>query len=211
MGEIMPIGATAPEYVDIRIVACTNARLSKLVAKHRFREDLFYRIATFEIEIPPLRERPEDIAALAKHFMKEVAERTGRQATFTQGSIEALQALPLHGNARELRAIIERAVITSKGQPVVEEALRLVLLRTTGKGTAADPWAEFSLVEEVRLYEERFIERALKESRGRVTQAAHLLGLKHQSLIAIIESRHKRLLELRTPVQPRRRSIIKRR
>ncbi|HEY0323498.1 MAG TPA: sigma 54-interacting transcriptional regulator [Pyrinomonadaceae bacterium] len=211
LGEIMPIGATAPEYVDIRIVACTNARLSKLVAKHRFREDLFYRIATFEIEIPPLRERTEDIAALAKHFMKEVAERTGRQATFTQGSIEALKALPLHGNARELRAIIERAVITSKGQPVVEEALRLVLLRATSKGTAADPWAEFSLVEEVRLYEEQFIERALKESRGRVTHAAHLLGLKHQSLIAIIESRHKRLLELRTPAQPRRRSIIKRR
>jgi DNA-binding NtrC family response regulator len=121
-----------------------------------------------------------------------------------------LQSLPLYGNARELRNIIERAFITSKGQPVREEMLKLLLLRTTGKGTVADPWADFSLSEEVRLYEERFIERALKESRGRVTHAARLLGLKHQNLIALMKSKHGRLLQLRTPVQPRRRSIIKR-
>lgn len=211
LGEIMPVGAETPEQVDLRIIACTNTPLSKLAARRRFREDLFYRIATFEIEIPPLRERTEDIAALAKHFIKEAAERTGYQTTFTPGSIEVLQGLPLYGNARELRNIIERAVITSKGQPVREETLKLLLLRSTSKGTVADPWAEFSLVEEVRLYEERFIERALKESRGRVTHAARLLGIKHQNLIAIIESRHKRLLQLRTPAQPRRRSIIKQR
>lgn len=211
LGDIMPVGADAPEHVDVRIIACTNTPLSKLVAKHRFREDMFYSIATFEIEIPPLRERPEDIAALARHFIEEVTGRTGHQVAFTQESIEALQGLPLYGNGRELRNIIERAVITSKGQPVREETLKLLLLRTTSKGTVADPWAEFSLVEEVRLYEERFIERALKESRGRVTHAARLLGMKHQNLISIMESRHRRLLQLRTPAQPRRRSIIKRR
>lgn len=210
MGEIMPVGATAPEYIDLRIIASTNVQLSKLVKEQRFRKDLFYRIATFEIEIPPLRERPSDVAALAKHFIEEAAQRTGKQASFTQGSIDALTGLPLHGNARELRAIIERAVITSKGEPISEEALKLTLLRATGKGTVADPWAEFSLVEEVRLYEERLIERALKDSYGRVTRAALLLGIKHQNLIAIIKSRHRRLLELRTPVQARRRSIIKR-
>jgi transcriptional regulator with PAS, ATPase and Fis domain len=210
-GEIMPIGAEGPEHVDIRIVACTNTKLSKLVAKRRFREDLFYRMATFEIEILPLRERPEDIGALAKYFVEEATKRTCRQVTFTRGSIEALQSLPLYGNARELRNIIERAIITSKGQPIGEEVLKLLLTRVTGKGTVADPWAEFSLPEEVRLYEERFIERALKESHGRVTQAARLLGIKHQNLIAIIKARHQRLLQLRTPVQQRGHSIIKRR
>lgn len=210
-GEIMPVGATAPEYVDLRIIASTNAQLSKLVKEGGFRDDLFYRIATFEIEIPPLRARPSDIIALARHFIAEATERTDRQVTFTPGSIEALRDFPLYGNARELRAIIERAVITSKGQPIVEEALKLLLLRTTGKGTAADPWINFSLVEEVSLYEERLIARALKESRGKVTSAARMLGLRHQTLIAIIESRHKELLQLRTAVQPRRRSIIKRR
>lgn len=210
LGEIMPIGAAAPEYIDVRIIASTNAHLQTLVKEHRFRQDLFYRIATFEIEIPPLRERPADIMALAHHFIEQLSQREGRQATFTPGSIEALRELPLYGNARELRNIIERAVISSKGQPIREEGFRLLLLRTTGKGMVADPWAEFSLVEEVRLYEERLIERALKESHGRITRAAHLLGLKHQTLNAMVESRHKRLLQLRTPVQPRRRSIIKR-
>ncbi|HEX8746207.1 MAG TPA: sigma-54 dependent transcriptional regulator [Pyrinomonadaceae bacterium] len=210
LGEIMPVGGDGPENVDLRIIACTNVPLSKLVAKRRFREDLFYRIATFEIEIPPLRERSEDVEALAKHFIEEAARRTGHRVTFTQASIECLRSLPLYGNARELRNTIERAVITSKGEPVREETLKLLLLRSTSKGSVSDPWAEFSLVEEVRLYEERFIERALKECRGRVTHAARLLGLKHQNLIAIIESRHRRLLQLRTPAQPRRRSIIKR-
>ncbi|HEX8175921.1 MAG TPA: sigma 54-interacting transcriptional regulator [Pyrinomonadaceae bacterium] len=211
LGEIMPVGADGPENVDLRIIACTNVPLSKLVAKRRFREDLFYRVATFEIEIPPLRERPEDIVALAKHFIEEAAERSGHRVTFTQASIECLSGLPLYGNARELRNIIERAVITAKGEPVREETLKLLLLRSTHKGSVSSPWAEFSLMEEVRRYEEQFIERALKESRGRVTHAARLLGLKHQNLIAIIESRHRRLLQLRTPAQPRRRSIIKRR
>ena len=211
LGEIMPVGAHAPEYVDVRIIASTNAQLSKLVAQHRFRNDLFYRIAAFELTVPPLRERPDDIVALARHFIKQLEEREGRQAGFTAGSIETLRDFPLYGNARELRAIIERAVITSKGQPITEEAFRLLLLRATSKGTVADPWAEFSLGEEVRLFEERLIERALRESHGRITQAAHLLGLKHQTLNAMIEARHKRLMELRTPVQPRRRSIIKRR
>ena len=211
LGEIMPVGAPAPEYVDVRIIASTNARLSKMVAKHHFREDLFYRIGAFEIEIPPLRERPRDIIALASHFIAQIEEREGRKVSFTPGSLEALQALPLYGNARELRTIIERAVITAGGQPIREEVFKLMLLRATGKGTMADPWGGFSLSEEVRLYEERLIERALKETHGRITHAARLLGLSHQTLSAIIESRHKRLLQLRTPVQPRRRSIIKRR
>jgi transcriptional regulator with PAS, ATPase and Fis domain len=211
LGEIMPVGAPAPEYVDVRIIASTNAQLSKLVARRRFREDLFYRIAGFEIEIPPLRERPEDLIALARHFIEQISEREGRDVAFTQGSIEALRGLPLYGNARELRTIIERAVISLKGQPIREESFKLLLLRTTGKGTVVDPWSGFSFPEEVRLYEERLIERALKESHGRVTHAARLLGLSHQTLSAIIESRHKRLLQMRTPVQPRRRSIIKRR
>ncbi|HEX8142879.1 MAG TPA: sigma-54 dependent transcriptional regulator [Pyrinomonadaceae bacterium] len=210
LGEIMPVGAPAPEYVDVRIIASTNVSLSKLVARRRFREDLFYRIATFEVDIPPLRERPSDIIALAEHFIEQAAEHEGKPVNFAPGCIEVLRSLPLHGNARELRNIIERAVISAKGQPISEEAFKLILLRTTGKGRVADPWEDFSLSEEVRLYEERLIERALKESHGRITHAARLLGLSHQTLSAILESRHRRLQQLRTPVEPRRRSIIKR-
>jgi len=209
LGEIMPIGAPAPEYVDVRIIASTNAPLSKLVERRRLREDLFYRIAAFEVEIPPLRERPEDLIALAQHFIEHISERDGSQVTFTEGSLEALRKLPLYGNARELQTLIESAVITSKGQPIGEDAFKLMLLRSTGKGTMVDPWEGFSLPEEVRLYEQQLIERALKEARGRITYAARLLGLSHQTLTAILESRHKSLLQMRTPVQRRRRSIIK--
>ncbi len=209
LGEIMPVGAPAPEYVDVRIIASTNAPLSKLVERRRLREDLFYRIAAFEVEIPPLRERPDDLIALAQHFIEQISEREGRQVAFTEGSLEALRSLPLYGNASELRTLIESAVITACGQPIGEDAFKLILLRTTGKGTMVDPWEGLSLPEEVRLYEERLIERALKEARGRITHAARLLGLSHQTLTAILESRHKRLLQMRTPAQRRRRSIIK--
>jgi DNA-binding NtrC family response regulator len=209
-GEIMPAGAHAPEQVTVRIIASTKASLSKLVAEERFREDLYYRIAPFELEIPPLRERPEDLLALAQHFVEQICEREGVQVTFAPGSLEVLRSLPLYGNARELRAIIEHAVATSKGQPIREEAFKLLLLRGSGKGTLFEPWVEFSLPEEVLLYEERLIKRALTEAQGKITHAARLLGLSHQTLTAILESRHAKLLEMRTPVQPRRRSIIKR-
>ncbi len=209
LGEIMPIGAAAPEYVDVRIIASTNAPLSKLVERRRLREDLFYRIAAFEVEIPPLRERPEDLIALAQHFIEHISEREGSQVTFTEGSLEALRSLPLYGNARELRTLIESTAITACGQPIEEDAFKLILLRTTGKGTMVDPWEGFLLPEEVRLYEKRLIERALKEARGKITYAARLLGLSHQTLTAILESRHKSLLKMRTPVQRRKRSIIK--
>jgi DNA-binding NtrC family response regulator len=209
-GEIMPVGAHAPEQVNVRIVASTNASLSKLLAEKRFREDLFYRITPFELEISPLRERPDDLIALAQHFVQQISEREGREVTFAPGSLESLKGLPLYGNARELRAIIEHAVAASKGKPIREEAFKLLLLRTTGKGTLFEPWQEFSLPEEVLLYEERLIARALREAQGKVTHAARLLGLSHQTLTAILESRHTRLLAMRSPVQPRRRSIIKR-
>lgn len=209
VGEILPVGAHAPEQVNVRIVASAKAPLSKLVAEERFREDLFYRITPFELEISPLRERPDDLLALAQHFVAQISEREGVEVTFAPGSLEVLKSLPLHGNARELRAIIEHAVATSKGQPIREEAFKLLLLRTTGKGTLYEPWEEFSLPEEVLLYEERLIKRALTEAQGKITHAARLLGLSHQTLTAILESRHTKLLEMRTPVQPRKRSIIK--
>lgn len=142
--------------------------------------------------------------------------RACARALMSHGDVDAQGgASPLSfthaGKQMEELLEIERALITSQAEPITEEALKLLRLRATGKGTAADPWAEFSFMEEVQLYEERLIARALQESHGRVTQAAHLLGLKHQTLIAIIKSRHRRLLDLRSPVQPRRRSIIKRR
>lgn len=208
-GEIYPVGAAMAEHVDVRFVCASNRSLPELVKQGRFRADLFYRIEAFEIEIPPLRERTGDITPLAEFFIADALARTGRQVRFTPESLESLRELPLRGNARELRAIIERAVLLAGEHESIEiDAVELLQLRQTGKGTIANPWSDFSLPEEVQVYEARFIQRALRETQGSVTHAARLLGLKHhESLNVMLKNRHKSLLQSRTPVKKRNRSV----
>jgi DNA-binding NtrC family response regulator len=208
--EIHSIGAEGPEQIDVRIVAATNCNLKDDVAQGLFRTDLFYRLQTFHLEIPPLRERPEDIPVLAEHFMKEAFARHGQRVTFAPEAIEAMHQLPLKGNARELRSLIERTVlIAPQGATVTQEAVETLVVRQTQTAGLADVWAGCSLDEEVQLYEKGLIQMALKAAQGRVTQAARLLGVTHQRLSSILQGRHKDLLTVRTPVKRRRRSIIK--
>jgi DNA-binding NtrC family response regulator len=208
--EIHSIGAPQPEQVDVRIVAATNCNLKDDVARGLFRNDLFYRLQTFHLEIPPLRERADDIPALAEHFVKEALGRHGQRVTFTPEAIEAMRQLPLRGNARELRSLIERTVlIAPQGATITQEAVETLVVRETKNVGLADVWAGCSLDEEVQLYERSLIQMALKAAQGRVTQAARLLGITHQRLSSILQGRHKDLLIARTPVKRRRHSIIK--
>jgi two-component system response regulator PilR (NtrC family) len=211
-GEIHTIGAATPERVDVRIIAATNRDLKELVKRGRFREDLFYRLNTFHLEIPPLRERPEDIPVIAEHFIKEFLDRHRKRVTFSPQVIAAMRMLPLRGNARELRSLIERTVLTATdGTTITEEAVETVALRQTQHAGFADPWANFSLKEEVRLLEDRFIELALKHTRGMVTRAAKLLGFKHHETLRYrLEHKNKNLQAARKPASPRKRSIIRR-
>lgn len=209
--EIHSIGAEKPEQVDVRIVAATNCNLKDDVARGLFRTDLFYRLQTFHLEIPPLRERPDDIPVLAEHFMKEAFARHGQRATFTPEAIEVMRRLLLKGNARELRSLIERTVlIAPQGTTVTPEAVETLVVRQIQTAGLADVWAGCSLDEEVRLYERSLIQMALKAAQGRVTQAARLLGVTHQRLSSILQGRHKDLLVSRTPVKRRRHIITKR-
>jgi len=208
--EIHSIGASEPEQVDVRIVAATNCNLKDDVARGLFRNDLFYRLQTFHLEIPPLRERADDIPALAEHFMREALGRHGQRVAFTPEAIEAMRQLPLRGNARELRSLIERTVlIAPQGATITREAVETLVVRETKNVGLADVWAGCSLDEEVQLYERSLIQMALKAAQGRVTQAARLLGITHQRLSSILQGRHKDLLTARTPVKRRRHSIIK--
>lgn len=211
-GEIHTVGALTPERVDVRIIAATNRNLKEQVAERLFRDDLFYRLNTFHLEIPPLRERTEDIPAIAEHFIKEMIELHRKQVTFTPEAVAAMRLLPLRGNARELRSLIERTVLTAKqGTTITAEAIETVALRQTQQAGFADPWANFSLKEEVRLLEERFIELALKHTKGMVSRAAKLLGFKHhESLRYRLEHTNKNLLPARKSAKPRKRSIIRR-
>jgi DNA-binding NtrC family response regulator len=210
-GEVHAIGADEPERVDVRIIAATNRDLKERVARRQFREDLLYRLNTFQLEIPPLSKRTDDIPPLAAHFIQEMLERHGRRVRFTPESIEAMRALPLKGNVRELRSLIERTVLTAAdGAEITREAVEILAARLTSKAALADAWAGCSLEEEVLRYEASLIKLALEQAKGSVTRAARLLGITHQRLSSMLQGRHKDLLYAKKPAQRRKRSIITR-
>lgn len=131
-GEIHSIGASLPERVNVRIITATNLNLKEEVAGGRFRDDLFYRLQTFQLEIPPLRERPGDITAIAQHFIEDACQRHRKRVTFTPESMEAARRLPIRGNARELRSIIERILLTATdGALISADEVRTAALHMT--------------------------------------------------------------------------------
>ena len=115
-GEFERLGGTQTIKVDARVIAATNRPLAQAVSEGRFREDLFYRLDVFPIEVPPLRERREDIPLLSWTFVKEFSNSMGKAIdTIADDSMSALQAYPWPGNVRELRNVIERAMILTRG------------------------------------------------------------------------------------------------
>ncbi|HWT02964.1 MAG TPA: sigma 54-interacting transcriptional regulator [Pyrinomonadaceae bacterium] len=209
-GEAHPIGAPEPEQVNVRIIASTNRDLKGLVAEKRFRDDLLYRLNAFHLDILPLRNRPEDIAALAEHFTKELAEQHNRRVRLRPDAVEAMRGLELKGNVRELRSLIERSILTAADRrEITREAVEVLAARQTQQSHASDAWAGCSLEDEVLRYEASLIKLAFENSRGSVTRAARLLGVSHQRLCSMLQGRHKDLLPVKKPAQPRRRSIIK--
>jgi transcriptional regulator with PAS, ATPase and Fis domain len=218
LGEIQTVGSDAPERVDVRIIAATNRDLREMIARGQFRQDLYYRLQTFHLDIPPLRERPEDIQALARHFIESARERLRKVVTFAPESLEYMGHLSLKGNARELRAIVERAVLlTEDGGSVTPETIcsltpdgAMTQINVEG-ADAPTNWEGFSLEAEVHKYEERIIRQALRDAGRHVTRAARLLGVKHQSLAHMLKTRHRELLSERKAAATRRRrkSIIR--
>lgn len=194
LGEIYAVGGGTPDRIDVRIVAATNCDLGGLVEEGRFRPDLYYRFA-FQITIPPLRERSEDIRALALHFIADAQRRYRKRIEFSDECLAAIQKLPLRGNVRELRTLIERTFIMAEdGATIGPESIEIVGLRMTQRIGLVDVWAGCSLEREVHHYEAELIRRALEQSGWRVTRAARLLGITHQRLSFILHTRHKDLL-----------------
>jgi formate hydrogenlyase transcriptional activator len=185
-GEIERVGGTQTIRVDTRVIAATNRDLSAAVAAGTFRSDLFYRLNVFPIEVPPLRERREDIPILVEYFVTRFAARLGKKfGQIERGAMDRILAYPWPGNVRELQNVIERAVILSEGDTLrVDEPL------LAGAGSVSAP--ESSLPESLRSQERRQIEEALAAAGGRVsgpTGAAARLGVPGTTL----DSRIKRL------------------
>jgi formate hydrogenlyase transcriptional activator len=182
--EIERLGGTSPRRVDFRLIAATNRDLEEMVRHGAFRRDLFYRLNVFPIRIPPLRERPEDIPFLVRHFVDVFSRELGRHiTTIPARTMEALQRWPWPGNIRELQNVIERAVIVSTG-PALEVPDALV----QAKAGAADPTGdrpEPSMPLRFSDGEREIIMQALRQARGVIGGpggAAARLGLRRTTL-----------------------------
>jgi DNA-binding NtrC family response regulator len=173
------VGAQKELRVDVRFVAATNRDLDAMVRSGLFREDLYYRLNVGSIDVPPLRQRREDILPLARRFLDEAARVTGLPGAELSPETHALlTAYAWPGNARELRNVMERALILSAGAPILPVHLpREVSAPSLERGASADPG--LAPLEEV---EKRHIRRVLEACGGNKTQAAKLLGISRLTL-----------------------------
>lgn len=173
-GEIQRLGSSKVRQVDARVVSATNAELPKAVAQGEFREDLLYRLNTVEIRVPTLRERPDDIPVLARHFLARYRERYEKELTgFTPDASEALMAHSWPGNVRELIHAVERGVLMARGAEINPGDLGL---RRREEGELH--LDELTLDEAEQL----LVERALDRHDGNVTRAAEALGISRSAL-----------------------------
>src|SRR5205085_2544911 len=174
-GEFERVGSSQTRRADVRLLSATNADLKEEVAAGRFRQDLFFRINTVEIHLPPLRERPEDINELAEHFLRLHAHRYRKAiAGFEPAALEALRAYTWPGNVRELDHVVQRSVLMARGAEVKAVDLGLQPVREMGERRLE----EMSLEDVERL----LIQKALKRFGGNVSQAAEALGLSRSAL-----------------------------
>jgi two-component system nitrogen regulation response regulator NtrX len=181
-----PVGGTTLR-VDVRVIAATNKDLTREIAAGRFREDLYFRLNVLPLRVPPLRERAEDIPALASHFVEHFSRQYGRTKTIAPEAIPVLQEYRWPGNVRELKNMIERLVILVPGDRIalsdLTQALRSESSPHAGPAPRPDPIPRFATLKEGREdFERRFIQKKLEEAGGNVVRAAELLGLERSNL-----------------------------
>jgi len=181
-GELRPVGADRPLNVDVRVLAATHRDLGADVRSGRFREDLLYRLDVVRIELPPLRERPEDIAPLAIHFAERCALRYGTgPIRLSRALLDRMREQPWPGNVRELEHSIERLLALSDGAVLEADALERLTARETG---GAPPVARApTLRERVAGFERGLIASELERTGGNRSRAARLLGISRPTLL----------------------------
>ncbi|HYY52748.1 MAG TPA: sigma-54 dependent transcriptional regulator [Myxococcales bacterium] len=187
-GEVLPVGSPRPIRVDVRILSATHRNLRAEVSAGRFREDLYFRLVVVLLTIPPLRERPSDIALLANHFLRAFSERMAKPLTaFTSDALRALEHYPWPGNVRELRNEIERAVVLGRpheplAADLLSEHIRSLLQSAPMPGPANSREELPRYDEALRALERNLVEQALARSSGVVSRAAEALGMERTRL-----------------------------
>ena len=170
------LGDVRDRHVDIRLIASTNLDLEEMVRTKKFRDDLYYRISTLTLRIPPLRERPEDILVLARNILGSVCGRMGRPVARLTPDAEAILArYPWPGNIRELANVLERSMILVKGDVLDAVGLGLDLVPQL---PARDDGRLLTMKDMERMH----VERVLARTSGNVTEAAAILGMARRTL-----------------------------
>jgi two-component system nitrogen regulation response regulator NtrX len=188
-GVITRVGSSKAIQVDVRVVAATNKDLEAEIREGRFREDLFYRLNVVPIEVPPLRERREDIPMLVRHFV-DLLEKTDRVSPreISSAAVERLQALDWHGNVRELRNTVERLLILSSGNVIgVEDVDLLVSGREGGGGLGAELLQAESFSEFKEQAERAYLLQRLREHDWNVSETARSVDMPRSNLYKKIE------------------------
>ncbi len=177
--RLQRVGGREQIAIDTRVVAATNVNLQEAIADGRFREDLYFRLAVIVCELPPLRERGEDIALLARDFLQLYAEENGKEKlTFAPEALDAIYAYPWPGNVRELQNRVQRAVIMSEGRRVGPEDLEL---------EAPEETQESMTLRDAREQVERdLVRRAIRKHDGKMTAAAEELGVSRPTLYELM-------------------------
>ena len=190
--EFQRLGGIRTVRADVRVIAATNRDLGASIARQDFRGDLFYRLNVFEIRIPPLRERPEDILLMADAFLEDLGRTMGRPAAgISRDAREWLLAYPWPGNVRELRNAIERAILLCDGGLITRDHLPVALVAEENPSRSKGSYDPSAAIPagglDLEAMERGFVEKALSQSKGNKSKAARLLGLTRAQLYSRLE------------------------
>src|SRR5215213_1767166 len=188
--KVRPVGAHEELEIDTRVIAATNRNLSQMVKDGQFREDLFYRVSVIPIELPPLRERTEDIVELAEHFVKKFCAQTSRQLSISEKALQLLEAYLWPGNVRELEHTVERAVALERTDTIQPERFPEQITNYNPARVAsafALPEEGINIVAYLEQLEKTYVLEALRRTGGNQTRAAELLHLSVRSLRHLLD------------------------
>lgn len=177
--EIKAIGSDKIKKIDVKLISASNQNLKELVFQKKFREDLYYRIATFNIIIPPLRERIDDIPLLVDYFLEKLSKKFGKKITITPAALKFLMQQQWEGNVRELDNILERAIITSNDTILKESSFKFYSSSSPSKSNLNGFAAKNISLKEM---EKEYIKKTLEECKWNKLKASKLLGIDRKTL-----------------------------
>jgi DNA-binding NtrC family response regulator len=180
--RIEPVGSNQASRVDVRVLAATNKKLDEQIARGLFREDLFYRLSTITLDMPPLRERRSDVDLLAKHFATVLNDRFGFRKRIGEEALDVLRRHDWPGNVRELLHVVEAAMIVCEGDEILPEHLPLSVRGSSTTTPLRDSQAGDTPLLTLDAMERAHIERAIQATGGHRGHAAKMLGISERNL-----------------------------